>query len=598
MKKTLTANISGTVFHIEEDAYDKLQRYLGTIRGQFAGTEGRDEIMADIEARIAELFQERLDGKRQVVSLTDVDHVIGVMGQPEDYLGEEGPTFSAEEQAAFSSTNGRGRKRLMRDTDDRWVGGVLSGIANYFGFDPLILRVVYIALLFLGIGWLIYIILWIVVPPATTAAEKLAMRGEAVNVENLKRVFHEGSERFKAGAERVAEEVDQRWNGPAGRTRQEQFRKGAARGMSSAASVLGKLIGIALLFIGTALGMGLIGMIAGGGSLAYDSLVGGNGMGYHELGGLVFTESSQAIWFFSAAVLLALIPVLGLILAGVRLLFGVRSPGWFSGGMAILWGAALVVTIIIGTRLGNDFKRSEALRTEHTLEQPTGQVLYLDELAGSGLAKNWNLSYDDGRVEWDGDGFAASVDSLHGAWAELDVMRSPDTDFHLVVERKAQARNAKASLVRASHITYTVQQEDSVLRFSPWLDFPKSDKIRAQRVRFILQVPVGKAVHFGHAMGHMLDDVKNVTNTYDDDMGGRTWTMTPRGLDGDIHPNEVPDAPTPNVTDSTTVVVHRATPDTPEPAHGALAATRSTITTEHAADHVMPDLLGLLFYRI
>ena len=83
MKKTLTANISGTVFHIEEDAYDRLQRYLSTIRAQFTGTDGREEIMADIEARIAELFTERLDGRRQVVNVDDVEHVIGIMGQPE-----------------------------------------------------------------------------------------------------------------------------------------------------------------------------------------------------------------------------------------------------------------------------------------------------------------------------------------------------------------------------------------------------------------------------------------------------------------------------------------------------------------------------------
>ena len=85
MKKTLTANVSGTVFHIEEDAYETLHRYLGNIRNQFAGTDGRDEIMADIEARIAELFTERLDGRRQVVSIDDVEHVIGIMGQPEDF---------------------------------------------------------------------------------------------------------------------------------------------------------------------------------------------------------------------------------------------------------------------------------------------------------------------------------------------------------------------------------------------------------------------------------------------------------------------------------------------------------------------------------
>ena len=122
MKKTLTANISGTVFHIEEDAYDKLNRYLGTIRARFSGSEGRDEIMADIEARIAELFQERLQG-RQVVGIADVDHVIAVMGQPEDYAdGEAGG-------GAMPPPTTDGRRRLFRAPDDSWVGGVFGGLA-------------------------------------------------------------------------------------------------------------------------------------------------------------------------------------------------------------------------------------------------------------------------------------------------------------------------------------------------------------------------------------------------------------------------------------------------------------------------------------
>lgn len=606
MKKTLTANINGTVFHIEEDAYDKLQRYLGTIRAQFAGTEGCDEIMADIEARIAELFQERLDERRQVVALPDVEHVIGVMGQPEDYIGED-EARTAEGSAAqpnWTYAGGRKHKRLMRDTDDRWVGGVLSGVAAYFGFDPLILRLVYIGLLFLGVGWLIYIILWVVVPAAETAAEKLEMRGEPVNVENIKRMFEEGGERFKTGAERVASEVDQRWNSATSQARQQQFRAGASRGVRSAFSVLGKLSGAGLLIIGTMLGILLIGSIAGGGTMIHDELVGGEGLGRFELGGLIFTEPSQAVWFLVCTVLLALIPVVGLVLGGIRLLFGVRSSGWLGATLGIIWAAALVVTVVLGARLGSDFKRSETLRSEHPIKQPAGQVLHLDILEQEGLGKRWITAYDDGTTEWDSDGFAASADSLHGAWAHLDVVSSPDSLFHLVVERKAQARNTKASLVKASHITYNVQQADSALRFSPWLHFPKDDKFRVQRVRFVVQVPVGKAVYFTHGIGHMLDDVKNVTNTYDRDMTGRTWTMTPQGLSSDIHPSDGPDvprAPAPDNTPTPTVVVKKVEVDLvdasgPEDHVPVLAHGRSSSSPTTRVG-IMPDLLDLLFLR-
>ncbi|MDX9751998.1 MAG: hypothetical protein RBT71_13035, partial [Flavobacteriales bacterium] len=93
MEKTLNVNISGTVFHIEEEAYHVLQRYLANVRGQFAGSPGSDEIMADIEARIAELFTERIRDRGMVVTLADVDHVIGVMGRPEDYTEGEDPAM-------------------------------------------------------------------------------------------------------------------------------------------------------------------------------------------------------------------------------------------------------------------------------------------------------------------------------------------------------------------------------------------------------------------------------------------------------------------------------------------------------------------------
>lgn len=616
MKKTLTANISGTVFHIEEDAYEALNRYLGNIRSRFAGTAGREDIMADIEARIAELFGERLDGRRQVVNIGDVEHVIGVMGQPEDYTGDDGTEdtgASASGPWSGGPRTERRRRRLMRDTEDRWVGGVLSGIAAYFGIDPLILRIVYIALLLVGVGWLIYLILWVVVPPAETAAERLAMRGEPVNVENIKRMFEEGGERLKSGAERMAHEVDERWNGPDARSRQEHFRQSASRGMRNAVGVLGRIIGIGLLIMGTIFGIMLIGGIAGGGTLLHDELVGGEGIDSHELGGLIFSEPQQATWFFIGLVLLCLIPVAGLIMAGVRLVFNIRSPRWLPAGMGIAWGVALVLVIVMSVRLGNDFKRSEPLRAEHPLVQPTGSTLYLDAKGKEGASNGWTLDIDNGRAHWDGKGFNTTSDSLHGGWAELDVVRSPDSLFHLVVERRAQARSAKASLVRAAHIMYGVEQQDSTLRFSPWLHFPKGDLFRAQRLRFVVQVPSGKAVHLGHGIGHMLDDVKNVTNTYDDDMTGRTWTMTDRGLmdlsapahderwDHDSDPDNTPSDPVKPVHTTVAAVVWKATQQRKRslPVRRTQAEERSTPPIPPAPKgSLVPNLLPVLFAHL
>jgi len=609
MKKTLTANISGTVFHIEEDAYEKLQRYLSSIRGQFTGTDGRDEIMADIEARISELFQERLDGKRQVVNVEDVAHIIGIMGQPEDYMdssddGENNAHANAGSDPNWTFGGGRKHRRLMRDTEDKWVGGVLSGVGAYFGFDPLILRLIYIALLFMGVGVLIYIILWIVVPPADSAADRLEMRGEPVTVDNLKKVFDEGAERVKTGATHVANEASdlgKRFAGSGAGPRKDQFARTAARGVG----VLGKIIGVALIIAGFLIGMMLIAGIVGAGTLTYDSLSGGSGAGYFEMGGLFFASSSQAIWFVLASILLALIPVIALVLLGLRLVFNTKSPGWFSGTLAAVWFIALIVTMVLGIRLGNDFKRSEKLRTEVEMLQPTGQILHVNSMIDEEDDRNWKISFNNGRTGWDADLFRTSADSIHGAWAQMDVKRSPDHNYHLIVERKAQARSLKSSMIRASNITFKVSQVDSILELSPWLNFPKSDKIRAQRIRFIVQVPLGKAIHLGDNTGFMLDDVDNVTNTYDGDMVGQTWTMTLSGLSRDVDPDHVPDdlpiqpnAPAIDTTGTKSNIVASIGNWKLSGSSDQVEEDRSTASTSNDVAYKLPNVLDLLFQRM
>jgi len=184
MNKTISINLAGIVFNIDEHAYRILDKYLSTISGYFSEADGKKEIMADIESRIAEMFQERMGKARTVVSEDDVNHVIQLMGQPEDFLGDEA-TEPEKTEEGFESTSS---KRLFRDPDDRLVGGVCSGIAHYFGIDPLIIRILFIvAVIFFGTGFLLYLILWAVIPKAITAADKLQMKGRAVTVDNIKK---------------------------------------------------------------------------------------------------------------------------------------------------------------------------------------------------------------------------------------------------------------------------------------------------------------------------------------------------------------------------------------------------------------------------
>lgn len=535
MKKTLTANISGTVFHIEEDAFDALQRYLDTIRARFAGERGADEIMGDIESRIAELFSERLDGRGQVVTAADVQHVISVMGKPEDYVEDDGQSTDSGQR----TTQGPRRRRLFRDPDDRWLGGVLGGFAAYIGTDPLWLRLIFIFLIVLGVGSpiLVYLVMWILVPPANTPAERLMMEGEPVTVDNLKKAFEEGGRRVA----REVEDMGERWSSNDTTTRK-SFRRSMRRGANTLGTAIAKVVGVFLILIGVSMGIGLLGSLIGGGTLVLDTLDATGAASTIDLGGLLFASTQEAIWAIIALCLILLIPTIALLQAGIQLLFDLSSPRWLGWTMGTTWVVALVVFSFLAIRLANDFKRAEPVRNDAILEQPGEGVLHLrlfegDEAGGA----SWRFAYSRGRIHWEMDGLVVDGDSVQMPLARLDVRRSPDEHFHLRVERRSQGRSVKASQYRAANINHHWEQRGDALLLSPWLRFPASDKLRAQRLRYIVLVPEGGAVHFGADVGFMLDDVDNVTRTLDRDMVGRTWTMTPRGLDADAKPGTTPE---------------------------------------------------------
>lgn len=207
MKKTLTVNLGGTVFNIDEDAYRLLDNYLMNLKAHFRKEAGADEIVDDIERRISELLAEKLDGNRQVITLADVEGVIARMGKPEemDDADRESEQRAGEGYGPGSWTRSeetvKVRRRLFRDPDNKMLGGVCSGLAAYLGWDTTLVRLLLFVILIFGYGTLIpiYIVSWIIIPEARTAAEKLSMHGEAVTVENIGKTVTGGFERMADG---------------------------------------------------------------------------------------------------------------------------------------------------------------------------------------------------------------------------------------------------------------------------------------------------------------------------------------------------------------------------------------------------------------
>jgi phage shock protein PspC (stress-responsive transcriptional regulator) len=190
MKKTVNVSLGGVAFCLEEDAYRNLAAYLNRLEIHFEGEKDRKEILTDIEARMAEHFKENAPTPDRVINLSEVDRVIGIMGQPTD-IGGEKQSQGSKDYSFRPSTS----RRLYRDPDNSVIGGVCAGLAHYWNIDPVIIRILFvIAVLWGGGGFLVYIILWIAIPQANSVAEKLEMRGEQVNAENIGKSFQEAKD--------------------------------------------------------------------------------------------------------------------------------------------------------------------------------------------------------------------------------------------------------------------------------------------------------------------------------------------------------------------------------------------------------------------
>jgi phage shock protein PspC (stress-responsive transcriptional regulator) len=179
MKITVSINLGGYSFNIDEDAYAELKRYLKNLELHFAQEESSSEILSDIDARMAELFRTKLTSFKQVITIEDVLQVVSVLGTPEDISDTEGPTVREK----FSAP---GYHRMYRDPDHRVIGGVCAGIAAYWDIELWLVRLIFFILAMMGVGILIYLILYIVLPEAKTTAEKIAMKGHPVNIHNIK----------------------------------------------------------------------------------------------------------------------------------------------------------------------------------------------------------------------------------------------------------------------------------------------------------------------------------------------------------------------------------------------------------------------------
>jgi phage shock protein PspC (stress-responsive transcriptional regulator) len=506
MNKTVTAAIGGINFYLEESAFEKFRAYLDSVRRSLAGTEGREEILQDIEARIAELLKEMIGHEWQVVTDKQVEAVIAAMGKPEDFTA--GETSSPDFSVPVS-------RKLFRDPDDKVLGGVCSGIGAYFGIDAIWLRLFFAFLFFgFGTGLLLYIILWIVIPKALTTADKLRMRGEPVNLSTIERNLREEMDQVRQRASEMA---------ATGKVRGESFFRRVIAGivdlLGYGLKVAAKLIAFFFLCIGLVVSFALfVALMA--------AVLHVPGIDLPLPLDAFLSEDTWLIWAALGAALALGIPFLALAWAGAKILFNVRLPR-VVGYMALgLWVVGVCLAAWLGIRTAGQFKEEGSVRTEKVLATPSSGILVLSSPEGQ---KEYD-KYGDNKKDEDEWGFVTEDGKLRINNVHLDIVRSPDDRFHIIQLQYARGTDPEGGRNAASRIAYGFMQRDSLLTVDRTLTLPAGESFRNQRVQLVLQVPVDGKVVIDPSMEGVIYDVSNLQNIYDKDMVGRSWGMTVAGL--------------------------------------------------------------------
>lgn len=600
MKKVININFQGRVIPIEENAYDTLKNYVESLRRFFANEEGRDEIINDIEGRIAELFGETLKKGSTCISEEDVEKIVASMGRPEDFDDDEAKLQSKlneganqHQQYTHQQNTEIPRGRLYRDENDKILGGVCSGIAAYLRVDPTFVRLVFALLLFgAGTGFLlymimwiilpkknldhtltntkklyrnpdekviagvasglaayfniavwiprlifalplistifssafrhvfwlsgssfprfmfgsftgtltlVYIILWAVIPEATSASEKLEMKGEKVDLNSIKNTIQEDLEGFRTRAEKAGKDFGEKakaWSqdfssktSQAATNFSSELNSGISRNTGRVGSVIGIIFKAFFLFIaGTiafALLMALLGILIGGASFLplKDFVVSGFG-------------DNVLVWVAIFGFLV--VPVIALITFIVRRTMGLRGKNNYIGAvLSSLWVVGLFAAIMLAISIAKKFKSRNRVEETVTLIQPPNQKLIIK--SANDISDVYDNTYlgihlDDDDVDMNDAPFGVTGDSMYIRNIRIGVVKSVDTLYHVRVVKFSRGNNASNAKEVATNIGFKINQNNSELILPDGFVIHKNDKYRFQQILVVVEVPEGKRI--------------------------------------------------------------------------------------------------------
>ncbi|MBU0489902.1 MAG: PspC domain-containing protein [Bacteroidetes bacterium] len=526
MNKTETINLAGIVFHIDDLAFQELSQYLISIRRHFENSPGRDEIIMDIEGRMAEIFQGKITDKKQVITLDDVNEAIGILGRPQDFHDEEP---EQDEKNAGQNEN-RKRRRLYRDPDERVLGGVCSGMGYYFDIDPVWFRIGFIGTFFFS-GPLIYLVAWFIIPLARTTSERLDMKGERVNISNIEKSINDEFKHIKNRFRRVRDDMKQKMYD---KNVKENIRRKSSRFgefmeelFSHGLRGLVLFFGIIMLAIGVAMLISFIISLTASSAVFMSSGFGWEIVSLPSFLSVFVTSVSQANLAIIGLMIVVGIPLLAIIWGSVRLVFGIHnkikairyisSAIWFAGFMLLAYVS--VHTLI-------DFKENAVVRNYFDIREPASDILYVQA-----IEQCPNIKEPEENISIHGWNAFISND-IKTAYIKpfIDIKKSESEHFEIQVIRSANARTYDEARRRASALKPDIMQNDSLIVLEKCIPIINDLKWRKQEVIIEFYVPVGKSIQFDQSWEGIRMTENGDQNTFELDRPGRIWKMTDTGL--------------------------------------------------------------------
>jgi len=486
MNKTVNINLAGIFFHIDEDAYLKLQRYLEAIKRSFTDSQGRNEIIADIEARIAELFNERVEDEKQVIGTKEVDEVITIMGQPEDYMVDE-EIFEDEPKKRSTSSSSR---KLYRDTENAYIGGVSAGLSHYFDIDPLWIRIAWVVLFFgFGTGILVYILLWILMPAAESTSEKLAMSGKPVNITNIEEKVKEGFSNVKESIDEVADRVSNADYGKAGnkvRNTSRSFFDALGNVILFFFKIVAKFIGIILMIVGAST---LIGLIVGLLSAGVADILHFPGVDFAD----AVNSTSLPIWLVSILVLFAVgIPFFYIFILGLKILVNnLKSLGRVAHfTLLALWLASIVTLAIFAAKEVAEYSREGNFTETIELNVKANDTLKV-KMVNNDLYSRSDFRGNDFDIVFDEN----DQKNIYSSNVRFILRSTSDSIATLRIEKNARGRSYQNARERASAIEYNHSLDNGELLLDNYFLTDFENKFRDQDVRITLYMPEGSIIY-------------------------------------------------------------------------------------------------------